>query len=187
MNNTLLEIKNLNVSTDKESIVKNISFKLKKNKVLGIVGESGSGKSVTALSVLRLSIFKGLNQVGSIFYKKTELNKISNNDFRKILKNDIGIIFQDPSSYLNPSIKCGEQLIECFDYTNLENINKIDYAIDLLKKVKIDGPQLTLKKYPHELSGGQQQRLMIAMMISKNPKILICDEATSSLDTIIKK
>ena len=98
MNNTLLEIKNLNVSTDKESIVKNISFKLKKNKVLGIVGESGSGKSVTALSVLRLSILKGLNQVGSIFYKKTDLNKISNNDFRKILKNDIGIIFQDPSS-----------------------------------------------------------------------------------------
>ena len=187
MNNTLLEIKNLNVSTDKESIVKNISFKLKKNKVLGIVGESGSGKSVTALSVLRLSILKGLNQVGSIFYKKTDLNKISNNDFRKILKNDIGIIFQDPSSYLNPSIKCGDQLIECFDSTHLENINKIDYAIDLLKKVKIDAPQFTLKKYPHELSGGQQQRLMIAMMISKNPEILICDEATSSLDTIIKK
>ena len=85
MNNTLLEIKNLNVSTDKESIVKNISFKLKKNKVLGIVGESGSGKSVTALSVLRLSILKGLNQVGSIFYKKTDLNKVSNNDFRKII------------------------------------------------------------------------------------------------------
>lgn len=187
MNNTLLEIKNLNVSTDKESIVKNISFKLKKNKVLGIVGESGSGKSVTALSVLRLSILKGLNQVGSIFYKKTDLNKVSNNDFRKILKNDIGIIFQDPSSYLNPSIKCGDQLIECFDSTHLENINKIDYAIDLLKKVKIDAPQFTLKKYPHELSGGQQQRLMIAMMISKNPEILICDEATSSLDTIIKK
>ena len=95
MNNSLLEIKNLNVSADKKSIVKNISFKLKKNKVLGIVGESGSGKSVTALSVLKLSILKGLNQVGSIFYKKTDLNKISNNDFRKILKNDIGIIFQD--------------------------------------------------------------------------------------------
>ncbi|MEC7478787.1 MAG: ABC transporter ATP-binding protein [Bacteroidota bacterium] len=187
MNNTVLDIKNLNVSTDKESIVKNISFRLKKNKVLGIVGESGSGKSVTALSILRLSIFKGLNQVGSIFYKKTDLNKISNNDFRKILKNDIGIIFQDPSSYLNPSIKCGDQLIECFDSIHLENINKINYAIDLLKKVKIDAPKLTLKKYPHELSGGQQQRLMIAMMISKNPKILICDEATSSLDTIIKK
>ncbi len=155
MNNTVLDIKNLNVSTDKESIVKNISFRLKKNKVLGIVGESGSGKSVTALSILRLSIFKGLNQVGSIFYKKTDLNKISNNDFRKILKNDIGIIFQDPSSYLNPSIKCGDQLIECFDSIHLENINKINYAIDLLKKVKIDAPKLTLThnlNLVHEIS-----------------------------------
>jgi len=187
VNNSLLEIKNLNVSTDNESIVKNISFKLKKNNILGIVGESGSGKSVTALSILKLSIFRGLYQSGNLFFNNTDLNKISNNDFRKILRNDIGIIFQDPSSYLNPSIKCGVQLIECFQSSNSENIDTTNNAIDILEKVKIDNPQDTLKKYPHELSGGQQQRLMIAMMISKNPKILICDEATSSLDTIIKK
>lgn len=187
MNNSLLEIKNLNVSTDSESIVKNISFKLKKNNILGIVGESGSGKSITALSILKLSIFRGLYQSGNLFFNNTDLNKISNNDFRKILRNDIGIIFQDPSSYLNPSIKCGVQLIECFQSSNSENIDTTNNAIDILEKVKIDNPQDTLKKYPHELSGGQQQRLMIAMMISKNPKILICDEATSSLDTIIKK
>ena len=187
MNNSLLEIKNLNVSTDNESIVKNISFKLKKNNILGIVGESGSGKSITALSILKLSIFRGLYQSGNLFFNNTDLNKISNNDFRKILRNDIGIIFQDPSSYLNPSIKCGVQLIECFKSSNSENIDTTNNAIDILEKVKIDNPQDTLKKYPHELSGGQQQRLMIAMMISKNPKILICDEATSSLDTIIKK
>ena len=187
MNNSLLEIKNLNVSTDNESIVKNISFKLKKNNILGIVGESGSGKSVTALSILKLSIFRGLYQSGNLFFNNTDLNKISNNDFRKILRNDIGIIFQDPSSYLNPSIKCGVQLIECFQSSNSENIDTTNNAIDILEKVKIDNPQDTLKKYPHELSGGQQQRLMIAMMISKNPKILICDEATSSLDTVVKK
>ena len=187
MNNSLLEIKNLNVSADKKSIVKNISFKLKKNNILGIVGESGSGKSITALSILKLSVFRGLNQSGNLFFNNTDLNKISNNDFRKILRNDIGIIFQDPSSYLNPSVKCGIQLIECFKFSNSENINTINNAIDLLKKVKIDDPQTTLNKYPHELSGGQQQRLMIAMMISKNPKILICDEATSSLDTVVKK
>ena len=187
MNNSLLEIKILDGSTDNKPIVKNISFKLKKNNILGIVGESGSGKSITALSILKLSVFRGLNQSGSLFFNDTDLNKISNNDFRKILKNDIGIIFQDPSSYLNPSIKCGIQLIECFKSSNSENINTTNNAIDLLKKVKIDDPQTTLNKYPHELSGGQQQRLMIAMMISKNPKILICDEATSSLDTIIKK
>ena len=123
MNNSLLEIKNLDVSTDKKPIVKNISFKLKKNKILGIVGESGSGKSVTALSILKLSVFRGLNQSGSLFFNDTDLNKISNNDFRKILKNDIGIIFQDPSSYLNPSIKCGIQLIECFKSSNLSLIH----------------------------------------------------------------
>ena len=187
MNNSLLEIKNLNVSADKKSIVKNISFKLKKNNILGIVGESGSGKSITALSILKLSVFRGLNQSGNLFLNNTDLNKISNNDFRKILRNDIGIIFQDPSSYLNPSVKCGIQLIECFKSSNSENINTTNNAIDLLKKVKIDDPKITLNKYPHELSGGQQQRLMIAMMISKNPKILICDEATSSLDTVVKK
>ena len=187
MNNSILEIKNLNVSADKKSIVKNISFKLKKNNILGIVGESGSGKSITALSILKLSVFRGLNQSGNLFFNNTDLNKISNTDFRKILRNDIGIIFQDPSSYLNPSVKCGIQLIECFKSSNSENINTTNNAIDLLKKVKIDDPQTTLNKYPHELSGGQQQRLMIAMMISKNPKILICDEATSSLDTVVKK
>ena len=187
MNNSLLEIKNLYVSTDNESIVKNISFKLKKNNILGIVGESGSGKSITALSILKLSVFKGLYQSGNLFFNNTDLNKISSNDFRKILRNDIGIIFQDPSSYLNPSVKCGIQLIECFKSSDSENIDTTKNAIDLLKKVKIDDPQTTLNKYPYELSGGQQQRLMIAMMISKNPKILICDEATSSLDTIVKK
>ena len=187
MNNSLLEIKNLYVSTDNESIVKNISFKLKKNNILGIVGESGSGKSITALSILKLSAFKGLYQSGNLFFNNTDLNKISSNDFRKILRNDIGIIFQDPSSYLNPSVKCGIQLIECFKSSDSENIDTTKNAIDLLKKVKIDDPQTTLNKYPYELSGGQQQRLMIAMMISKNPKILICDEATSSLDTIVKK
>jgi peptide/nickel transport system ATP-binding protein len=187
VNNSLLEIKNLYVSTDNESIVKNISFKLKKNNILGIVGESGSGKSITALSILKLSVFKGLYQSGNLFFNNTDLNKISSNDFRKILRNDIGIIFQDPSSYLNPSVKCGIQLIECFKSSDSENIDSTKNAIDLLKKVKIDDPQTTLNKYPHELSGGQQQRLMIAMMISKNPKILICDEATSSLDTIVKK
>ena len=173
MNNSLLEIKNLNVSADKKSIVKNISFKLKKNNILGIVGESGSGKSITALSILKLSVFRGLNQSGNLFFNNTDLNKISNNDFRKILRNDIGIIFQDPSSYLNPSVKCGIQLIECFKSSNSENTNTTNNAIDLLKKVKIDDPQTTLNKYPHELSGGQQQRLMIAMMISKNPNVII--------------
>ena len=187
MNNTLFEIKNLNVYSKSNKIVKNLSFKVFKNTLLAIVGESGSGKSITALSILKLSNFRGLNQSGEIYFNNLNLNNISIKNYRKFLKNDVGIIFQDPSSYLNPSLKCGIQLIECFHSNDSASHDKIKLAIDLLKKVKIKDPEITLNKYPHQLSGGQQQRLMIAMMISKSPKILICDEATSSLDTIVKK
>lgn len=187
MNNTLFEIKNLNVYSKSNKIVKNLSFKVFKNTLLAIVGESGSGKSITALSILKLSNFRGLNQSGEIYFNNLNLNNISIKNYRKFLKNDVGIIFQDPSSYLNPSLKCGIQLIECFQSNDSASDYKIKLAIDLLKKVKIKDPEITLNKYPHQLSGGQQQRLMIAMMISKSPKILICDEATSSLDTIVKK
>jgi peptide/nickel transport system ATP-binding protein len=187
MNNTLFEIKNLNVYSKSNKIVKNLSFKVFKNTLLAIVGESGSGKSITALSILKLSNFRGLNQSGEIYFNNLNLNNISIKNYRKFLKNDVGIIFQDPSSYLNPSLKCGIQLIECFQSNDSACHDKIKLAIDLLKKVKIKDPEITLNKYPHQLSGGQQQRLMIAMMISKSPKILICDEATSSLDTIVKK
>ena len=187
MNDNLFEIKNLNVYSKGNKIVDNLNFKIKKNTILGIVGESGSGKSITALSILKLSRFRGLNQSGDIYFSNSNLNKFSSNNYKNFLKNDVGIIFQDPSSYLNPSIKCGNQLIECFQKNYSSNTENVNIAIELLEKVKINDPMSTLKKYPHQLSGGQQQRLMIAMMISKKPKILICDEATSSLDSLVKK
>ena len=179
---TILEVKNLKISSKKNYLIHDLSFKVNYKEILGIVGESGSGKSLTALSIIDLIKHKGLKQEGEIIFNRSII-KTDNNEPWKAKKNEIAIIFQDPASYLNPSMKCGDQIIECI----IGDKDKVNEATNLLKKVVIDDPMACLNKYPHELSGGQQQRVMIAMALAKKPKILIADEATSSLDTIIKK
>tara|TARA_Y100000813_G_scaffold34101_1_gene22347 strand:+ start:1955 stop:3472 length:1518 start_codon:yes stop_codon:yes gene_type:complete len=179
---TILEVKNLKISSKKNYLIHDLSFKVNHKEILGIVGESGSGKSLTALSIIDLIKHKGLKQEGEIIFNRSII-KTDNNEPWKAKKNEIAIIFQDPASYLNPSMKCGDQIIECI----IGDKDKVNEATNLLKKVVIDDPMACLNKYPHELSGGQQQRVMIAMALAKKPKILIADEATSSLDTIIKK
>ena len=163
---------------DRRELKGNHPFDLDHNKVLGIIGESGSGKSLTALSILNLNKYKGLNQEGEIFYND-EL--ISHANIQDLIKNKISIIFQDPMSFLNPSMRCGDQINEAL---RIKNKNQV---FDLIKKVKIENYEETYYKYPHELSGGQQQRIMIAMAIAKNPQLIIADEATSSLDSLVKK
>ena len=178
----ILDIKNLSVFSNDSTLLQNISFSLKKYSILGIIGESGSGKSLTALSILNILKYKGLKQIGDIIYNEDNITSYDSNQFRDFLKKDIGIIFQDPSSYLNPSMKCGDQMLEVLNQKSSE-----EFLSEILKKVKFSNPKEILNRYPHELSGGQKQRIMIAMMIAKNSKIIICDEATSSLDALIKK
>ena len=178
MKSKLISVNNLKVSSEHKKLVKGISFDLKRNEILGIIGESGSGKSLTALSILSLIKFKGLNQSGEIFYADELIDK--SNQYN-IIRNEISIIFQDPMSYLNPSMKCGEQILETL------KIKDKNQVLSLINKVKIDEPELTYNKYPHQLSGGQQQRIMIAIAIAKEPNLIIADEATSSLDSLIKK
>ena len=178
MKSKLISVNNLKVSSEHKKLVKGISFDLHRNEILGIIGESGSGKSLTALSILSLIKFKGLNQSGEIFYADELIDK-SNQD--NIIRNEISIIFQDPMSYLNPSMKCGEQILEAL------KIKDKNQVLSLINKVKIDEPKITYNKYPHQLSGGQQQRIMIAIAIAKEPNLIIADEATSSLDSLIKK
>ena len=174
----IISVKNLKIFAKQTALVKGISFEINENSVLGIIGESGSGKSLTALSILNLIKYKGLSQTGKIFFKN-EL--ISKSNIKNIIKNKISIIFQDPMSFLNPSMRCGNQINEALKVKDKQSV------LDLIEKVKIPNPIETYNKYPHELSGGQQQRIMIAIAIAKNPDLIIADEATSSLDSLVKK
>ena len=183
----LLSIKDLTVKIGDQIILSNVSFEIKKNEVLGLVGESGSGKSFTALSVLNLINIKNLKSEGEIIFNGNNLNTLSNKDYQKIRGKEISIVFQEPMSSLNPSMKCGDQISEIL--TTHEKINtKIakKKSLELIKKVQLKNPELVFEKYPHQLSGGQQQRIMIAIAIACKPKLLIADEPTTSLDSLVK-
>ncbi|MBT7984939.1 MAG: ABC transporter ATP-binding protein [Flavobacteriaceae bacterium] len=183
----LLSVKDLTVKIGDQIILSNVSFEIKKNEVLGLVGESGSGKSFTALSVLNLINIKNLKSEGEIIFNGNNLNTLSNKDYQKIRGKEISIIFQEPMSSLNPSMKCGDQISEIL--TTHEKINtKIakKKSLELIKKVQLKNPELVFEKYPHQLSGGQQQRVMIAIAIACKPKLLIADEPTTSLDSLVK-
>ena len=187
----LISIKNLSISFLKKNevvkVVNNISFNLLKDEVLGIVGESGSGKSVTALSILKLLPKNKTISEGEVIINNTNLLELSEASIRQVRQKDISIIFQEPMSVLNPTMKCVDQLRECFD---IEKIDKKDIENEislLIKRVKLGKVENFNSKYPHQLSGGQKQRLMIAMAIACKPKLLIADEPTTALDVTVQK
>ena len=184
----LLSVRNLYVSISKIPILKNISFDLKKNEILGFVGESGSGKSITAFSIINLLRSKNITKTGTINYNGDFIESLGSKGFEKIRGNEISIIFQEPMSSLNPSMKCGEQILEIILNHNLISLKKgKNKVLELIKKVQLIESEIVYGKYPHQLSGGQQQRIMIAMAIACDPKVLIADEPTTSLDGIVKK
>tara|TARA_B110000305_G_scaffold134596_1_gene150287 strand:+ start:15992 stop:17614 length:1623 start_codon:yes stop_codon:yes gene_type:complete len=183
----ILSVKNLNVSISNSPILKNISFTLKKNEILGLVGESGSGKSITAFSIINFFNTSEVLLEGDIFFNNKKINSLSNKSLEKIRGSQISMIFQEPMSSLNPSMKCGKQILEILlKHKITETSNGREHVLELFKKVQLKKVQTIFNKYPHELSGGQQQRVMIAMAIACEPKILIADEPTTSLDGIVK-
>lgn len=187
-----LTINNLNISFRTENrlnhALKNISYKLNENEILGIVGESGSGKSISSLAVLGLLPNAAQVTSGEIFFAGKDLLKISEKEFRQIRGNEISIIFQEPMSSLNPSLKCGEQVQEILlQHKNISKSDAKKETISLFEKVKLPNPEDIFGSYPHQISGGQKQRVMIAMAIACKPKILIADEPTTALDVTVQK
>lgn len=181
--NPLLEVKHLTIFVDQEKkripIVKNISFQMGVGECVGIVGESGSGKSMTAQTIACLGIYPF---EGILKFNGDDLQNKSEEELRKIRSKQIGMIFQDPQSCLNPTMKIGEQIREL----NLSSLTKED-VLHLLKQVGLLDAERCYRSYPHELSGGMCQRVMIAIALARKPQLIIADEPTTALDVTIQK
>ncbi len=193
MKTPLLNISNVTISARKEGqwlpIVKNSSFSLQGNEILGIVGESGSGKSITSLALMGL-LPKGVVEVteGTIHFESTNITALQGKEMRAIRGKEIAMIFQEPMSSLNPSLRCGYQVEEILkEHTSLSASARKSTVISLFEKVKLPNPEKIYNRYPHEISGGQKQRVMIAMAIACKPKVLIADEPTTALDVTVQK
>lgn len=188
----MLEITNLSISFKQQNeinkVIHGISFDLYKNEILAIVGESGSGKSVSSLAILGLLPKKTSDIKGAILFENTSLLDLSQKEFQKIRGNEISMIFQEPMSSLNPSMRCGEQVVEILmQHTTLSRKRAKEESLSLFTKVKLPSPKKIFNAYPHEISGGQKQRVMIAMAIACKPKILIADEPTTALDVTVQQ
>jgi len=187
----LLDVRDLEVSfATKEGelqAVRKISYTLKRGEVLGIVGESGSGKSVSAHCLLKLTPPGGEVKGGQILFEGRDIVKMSKKEIQRIRGNEIGIIFQDPMTSLDPLFTVEYQINESLrKHSSLNRKGRVARIIELLELVGINNPEKRMKQYPHEFSGGMRQRAMIAMALACSPKLLIADEPTTALDVTIQ-
>lgn len=188
----ILTVKNLSITFQNGPIIQkvlhDVSFEIYPNEVLGIVGESGSGKSITSLAIMGLLSNTSAQITGSITLQGKSIESYTNKQFQNIRGNELSMVFQEPMSALNPSIKCGEQVLEVLlKHRSLSRKQAHIETIALFEKVKLPRAASLFNAYPHQISGGQKQRVMIAMAIACKPKILIADEPTTALDVTVQK
>ena len=183
----LLKVRDLSVEFPLEDkvvkAVRHVSFDVYRGRTLGIVGESGSGKSVTASSIIQLIEPPGRVTGGEILFEGQDLTRISNNDMSQLRGTKIGMIYQNPTSSLNPVLSIGSQMVETIRiHLKSSPAEARDIASRALLKVGIGNPHAILSKYPFQLSGGMNQRVMIALAMLTQPDLLIADEPSSALD-----
>lgn len=167
--------------------VDGVSISLKRNEILAIVGESGCGKSTLATSIIGLHDHNKTRVEGEIIYNGINLAKLNDENFNAVRGEEIGMIFQDPLSALNPLMKIQDQIEESLAFhTKLSKSERKKRVLELLKQVGIPNPERTAKQFPHQLSGGMRQRVIIAIAISCKPKVIIADEPTTALDVTIQ-
>jgi len=167
--------------------VDGLSFTVEPGETVGIVGESGCGKSMAAMSIMRLLPRNGFIAGGEINFDGRDLTKVSDDEIRHVRGNDIGMVFQDPMTSLNPTMKIGRQIAEgVLLHRDVTKEQAMDRAAEVLDLVGLPRPKERLNDYPHQLSGGLRQRVMIAMALACEPKLLIADEPTTALDVTIQ-
>jgi len=188
----ILEVKDLYVSFDtyagEVQAVRGVSFHLNKAEAIAIVGESGCGKSVTAQSIMKLiPMPPGRIKSGNIIFNGVDITNFSDKKMEAIRGSEIGMIFQDPMTSLNPTMMVGKQIAEgLIKHQHLSKKDAMEKAVEMLKLVGIPNPDKRANQYPHEFSGGMRQRAMIAIALACNPKLLIADEPTTALDVTIQ-
>ncbi|ELY59637.1 ABC transporter ATP-binding protein [Natronolimnohabitans innermongolicus] len=188
---SLLEVNDLTVKFYTEegvvNAVDNLSFSIDRGEKFGVVGESGAGKSVTALSVMRLIESPGHIESGEVLFNGENLLEMSDEEIRSIRGNEIAMVFQDAQTALNPVYTVGEQISETIrHHLGYDETEAKERSIQLLDTVGIPDAESRFSDYPHEFSGGMQQRAIIAMALSCDPDLLICDEPTTALDVTIE-
>lgn len=188
--NTILKVKDLSINFEtKHGVVRavdEISFDIEKGQVFALVGESGCGKSTTALGIMRLLQEPGKIAGGNIIFEGRDLAGLDEKDMTQVRGKEIGMIFQNPLDSLNPVYSIGYQVSEGLIEGGMSKEEAYEKAFSTLKDVKISDVTSRMKSYPHEISGGMRQRVMIAMMLCRNPKLLIADEPTTALDVTIQ-